>query len=163
MLKFRAFKEEDWSAIAAIFQEGIETKNATFDLEVPSWESWDKAHLPICRIAAEKEGQILAWAALSPISSRSVFQGVAELSLYVSSAYSGQKIGTQLLAKLISESENHGIWTLESRIFPENKASIKIHEDQAFRKVGYRECIGQMNGIWRDILVLERRSKVLPN
>ncbi|WP_457617830.1 N-acetyltransferase family protein [Lutibacter sp.] len=157
-LIFRVFDKNDWIKIAEIYREGIETRNATFQLEVPNWSDWDNSHLSECRIVAEVNNDIVGWAALSPISSRCVYGGVAEVSVYVSNRNSGQKIGTKLLSKLISESERNGIWTLQAGIFPENIASIKIHNNLGFRKVGYREKIGKMEGKWRDVILMERRS-----
>lgn len=160
---FRELKETDWKQVSKIYQEGLDTGNATFELNVPAWDEWDKGHIKECRIVAEIDNKVIGWSALSPISSRCVYGGVAEVSVYVSSKFTGQKIGTQLLEKLISASENNGIWTLQAGIFTENKGSIIIHERLGFRKVGYREKIGQMNGVWRDILLLEKRSKLVGN
>ena len=155
---FRVLNEIDWEPVSEIYQEGINTGNATFESTVPDWNAWDKAHLKICRFVAVINNTIVGWSALSPVSSRCVYGGVAEVSVYVSLKFSGQKIGTKLLERLIAESEAHGIWTLQAGIFPENKSSIIIHERLGFRQVGYRERIGQMNGIWRDNLFLEKRS-----
>ncbi len=158
-LKFRFFNKNDWKEISEIYKQGIETKNATFQLETPNWLDWNNSHLTSCRIVAELKDEIVGWSALSPISNRCIYGGVAEVSIYVSNNYSGQKIGTKLLEKLILESEKKGIWTLQAGIFPENKASLKIHSNLGFRKVGYREKIGKMNGKWRDTILIERRSK----
>lgn len=157
---FRELKKADWSQVSSIYQQGIDTGNATFQLDIPNWSDWNIGHLPTCRIVAEVDNEILGWAALSPVSSRCVYRGVAEVSIYVANRSFGKKIGTKLLDKLISESEKNGIWTLQAGIFPENKASLRIHEKLGFRKVGYREKIGRMNGIWRDTILLERRSDV---
>ena len=154
----REMKPDDWAGVAAVYKEGIATGNATFQQEVPTWESWDSSHVASCRIVAEVEGQVAGWAALTPVSGRCVYAGVAEVSVYVADRYRGRKIGARLLAKLIEESEREGFWTLQAGIFPENKASVKLHENLGFRVVGYRERIGKMNGIWWDNLVLERRS-----
>jgi L-amino acid N-acyltransferase YncA len=151
----------DWLQVAEIYREGIETGNATFQQDVPSWEEWDKSHIRTCRIVAEKEGVIAGWAALLPVSARPVYKGVAEVSVYVSEKYKGQKTGTQLLEALISNSEGNGFWTLQSSIFRENIASLKIHKNLGFREVGYRERIGKMNGVWRDTILLERRSSYI--
>ena len=151
--------KNDWSSVAEIYKQGIETGNATFEKEIPTWEKWNAEHLPDCRIIATIEDSVIAWAALTPVSERCVYAGVAEVSVYVSYNYQRLKIGTKILEKLISESEESGIWTLQAGIFPENKASIKIHENLGFRIVGLREKIGKMDGIWRDTILLERRSK----
>ena len=147
--------------IAEIYLQGIATGNATFQTTAPSWEEWDISHLPHSRIAAVVNDQIAGWAALSPVSSRCVYAGVAEVSVYVGKAYCGKGIGQKLLEALIEESEGHNLWTLQSGIFPENVASIRLHEKCGFRQIGYREKIGQMNGVWRDNIIMERRSKTV--
>ena len=158
-LLFRDLMEEDWKQVSKIYQEGLDTRNATFESNIPSWEEWNSGHIKECRIIAEIKNKVVGWAALSPVSSRCVYGGVAEVSVYVSSKYSGQSIGTKLLERLVSESEKNGIWTLQAGIFPENKGSIKIHERIGFRKIGYREKIGKMNGVWRNTVLLEKRSE----
>ncbi len=162
-LKFRNLLPSDWEQVAEIYSKGIKTGNATFELTVPSWENWNKSHLDTCRIVAETKNIITGWAALTPVSSRCVYGGVAEVSVYVHPQFFGQKIGSQLLEVLITESEKNDIWTLQASIFPENKASIRIHEKHGFRKIGYRERIGNMNGKWRDTVILERRSSIVGN
>ncbi|UZR99206.1 GNAT family N-acetyltransferase [Chondrinema litorale] len=159
-IEFTSMQPTDWQTVATIYKQGIDTGQATFQQEIPEWESWDKGHLQICRILAKSGGEIAGWAALSPISSRAVYRGVTEVSVYISPDFRGKKIGKKLLAKLIEDSEANGIWTLQASIFPENKASLKIHQDLGFRQVGYREKIGAMNGIWRDTILLERRSQL---
>ena len=159
-IEFTPMHPTDWKTVATIYKLGIDTGQATFQLEVPDWESWDKGHLQICRILAKSGNEIAGWAALSPISSRAVYRGVTEVSIYISPDFRGKKIGKKLLAKLIEDSEANGIWTLQASIFPENKASLKIHQDLGFRQVGYREKIGAMNGIWRDTILVERRSNL---
>ena len=159
-IELRPLKKEDWVAVAEIYRQGIETGNATFETEVPSWEKWNSAHLKSCRIVASRDNEIAGWAALTSVSGRSVYAGVAEVSVYVSDKYRGKKIGMRLLEALISESENEGIWTLQASIFPENNASLKIHEGLGFRRIGFREKIGRMEGTWRDTIILERRSKI---
>ncbi len=151
---------EDFPAVAKIYQEGIATGNATFQTTAPNWESWDKDHLQYCRFVAEnKAGEVVAWAALVPVSGRCVYAGVAELSVYVSKAARGLGIGRQLMEKLITESENNGIWTLQAGLFPENIGSMHLHLKTGFRQIGYRERVGQMSdGRWRDTLLFERRS-----
>jgi phosphinothricin acetyltransferase len=160
-LSFRPMKQEDWNSVAEIYRQGIETGNATFQRDIPTWEEWNSGHLKNCRIVAGNSNEIIAWAALTPVSGRCVYAGVAEVSVYVSNRYKGQKIGTRLLETLIIESEKEGFWTLQAGIFPENIASLKIHKNLGFRTVGLREKIGKMNGIWRDTVLLERRSKVV--
>ncbi|MFH1000603.1 MAG: N-acetyltransferase family protein [Bacteroidota bacterium] len=161
MIVFRELKKDDWEVVSRIYKEGIESGNATFQTEIPPWESWDKEHLKNCRIVAVLHNHIVAWAALTSVSGRCVYAGVAEVSVYVSNEFRGRKIGEQILGKLIGESEKEEIWTLQAGIFPENLASIKIHKNQGFREIGYREKIGKMNGVWRDTVLLERRSKTV--
>ncbi len=157
-LQFRSMLPADWNQVATIYKEGIETGHATFETIVPTWEQWNQVHIASCRIVAVKGNEVIAWAALSPISSRCVYGGVGEVSVYVGKAFSGQKIGLGLLERLVKASEDAGIWTLQAGVFPENKASIKIHENCGFRQVGYREKIGKQYGVWRDTVLLERRS-----
>ena len=157
-MKFRKLEKEDWPQVSSIYQQGLLTENATFEVDAPNWTDWNKGHLLTCRFVAELGNEIIGWSALSPVSSRCVYGGVAEVSVYVLDNYSGQKIGTKLLEQLIKESENNGIWTLQAGVFPENKGSLRIHEKLGFRKVGYREKIGKLKGIWRDTVLLERRS-----
>ena len=148
-----------WDAVKAIYLQGIATKQATFQTEAPSWEDWDKGHLPHLRYVLFIEDVVAGWAALSPVSERCVYAGVAEVSIYIHEDFRGRGIGKLLLQKLIEESEKHGIWTLQSGIFPENLSSIALHEKLGFRKVGFREKIGKMDGVWRDTVLMERRSK----
>ena len=152
---------DDWKNGSEIYRQGIETGNATFQQEIPTYTDWDNGHLKNCRIVAIKDNEVAGWAALTPVSGRCVYAGVAEVSVYVADKNRGHKIGHKLLEKLIIESENEKLWTLQAGIFPENIASLKIHEALGFRKIGHRERIGQMNGIWRDIILLERRSKLI--
>lgn len=156
---FRPMTADDWPIVAEIYKQGIETGNATFQQDIPTWDNWDKGHIKSCRIVALLENEIIGWAALSAVSGRSVYAGVAEVSVYISNKHRGKKIGTKLLDKLIGESEKNNLWTLQAGIFPENKASLRIHEELAFRNIGYREKIGKMKGIWRNTILLERRSK----
>ena len=150
---------EHWPAVKAIYEEGIATNNATFQTEAPEWAVWDQAHLPHSRLVALSDaGTVLGWAALSPVSARPVYAGVAEVSVYIAAGQRGRKLGETLLTALITESENNGIWTLQAGIFPENVASLRIHARCGFRQVGYRERIGQMHGIWRDTILVERRA-----
>jgi L-amino acid N-acyltransferase YncA len=154
-------KAEDWDRVTSIYQEGIATGNATFETDAPEWEEWDKSHLRDCRLVAKSEDLVMGWAALSPVSSRCVYQCVAEVSLYVTASARGIGIGKALLNALIKESEKAGIWTLQGGIFPENTASIALTKACGFRKVGHRERIGQINGVWRDVILMERRSNLV--
>lgn len=160
-IKLQPMNKNDWEEVSKIYQEGLDTGNASFETIVPNWSEWNKGHLKDCRIIAEIDNKIIGWSALSPVSSRCVYGGVTEVSVYVSSNFQGHKIGTKLLERLIVESENRGIWTLQAGIFAENKGSVLIHERLGFRKIGYREKIGKMNEIWRDTILLERRSKII--
>jgi L-amino acid N-acyltransferase YncA len=158
---FREITETDYPQIKEIFAEGIATRNATFQTEPPEWVEWNKGKLPYCRLAAVMENKVAGWAALSATSSRYVYRGVNEVSIYISNKYQGIGIGKRLLKALISESEKSGVWTLTALIFPENKVSIKMHIDLGFREVGTMERKGQMDdGTWRDVVLLERRSSV---
>jgi L-amino acid N-acyltransferase YncA len=149
---------EHWPSVKAIYESGIATGNATFQTTAPEWDEWDKGHVVACRLVAIENDQILGWAALSAVSGRCVYAGVAEVSVYVHPNARGKGVGDQLLRELIGESEKHGFWTLQAGIFPENAPSVRIHEKNGFRILGRREKIGQMNGKWRDTLLLERRS-----
>jgi len=159
-LSLEPMRREDWPAVRAIYLEGIATGNATFEQTAPEWEKWDAGHLAGARIVARSDDAILGWAALSAVSSRCVYAGVAEVSVYVAAAARGRGVGRELLARLIADSEAEGIWMLQAGIFPENVASIALHERAGFRIVGRRERLGQMNGRWRDVVLLERRSRV---
>jgi len=152
---------EDWPAVCAIYLEGIATGNATFEQTAPDWEKWDAGHLAGVRIVARSVGVVLGWAALSVVSSRCVYAGVAEVSIYVAERARGRGVGRQLMTRLIADSEAAGIWTLQAGIFPENVASIALHECAGFRTIGRRERLGQMNGRWRDVVLMERRSTVV--
>lgn len=149
----------DWPSVAAIYSEGIQTGNATFETKVPEWEDWDKGHIRSCRLVATVGEELAGWTALSPVSGRCAYAGVAELSVYVGQAFRGQGIGLALLEQLVSDSEANAFWTLQAGVFPENLGSIRIHEKCGFKIIGRHERIGQMDGIWRDTLLLERRSK----
>jgi phosphinothricin acetyltransferase len=149
---------EDWKSVRAIYLEGIATGDATFEKTAPEWAAWDGAHLPSCRLVACSQNGVVGWAALSPYSRRQVYAGVAEVSVYVGAAARGQGAGAALLGELLAQSERAGIWTLQAGIFPENIASIRLHQRFGFRVVGTRERIGRMNGRWRDVLLMERRS-----
>ena len=151
----------DWPAVRAIYEEGIATGHATFESSAPNWEEWDAGHLRQCRLVMARADAVLGWAALSAASSRCVYGGVAEVSVYVGASARGAGAGRQLLQALIAESERHAIWTLQAGIFPENVASVAVHQRCGFRVVGRRDRLGQMNGRWRDVLLLERRSPVV--
>jgi len=148
----------DWPAVAEIYKEGIATGYATFELEVPDYKHWDKAHLSSCRLVALVDQTVVGWAALSPVSSRCVYGGVAEVSVYIAMAQRGKGLGEKLLNQLIQASEEAGLWTLQAGIFPENAGSIQIHEKTGFRLIGKRERIGKLHGVWKDNLIYERRS-----
>ena len=149
----------DWAGVRAIYLEGIEAGNATFETEAPPWDAWDSAHLREPRLAArDRGGRVLGWAALTPVSGRCVYTGVGDLSVYVAATARGRGVGRALLEALIDASERAGIWTLQAGIFPENAASLKLHRRCGFREVGRREKIGKLKGVWRDVLLLERRS-----
>jgi phosphinothricin acetyltransferase len=147
-----------WPEVLRIYREGIATGNATFEAEPPSWEKWDSSPLPNSRLIAQEESKIRGWAALSPVSSRREYASVAEVSVYVAEAARGKGIGRSLLSALIESSEHCGGWTLQAGIFPENTASITVHQALGFREVGRRERIGKMGSTWRDVVLLERRS-----
>jgi phosphinothricin acetyltransferase len=148
----------DWDDVRRIYAEGIATGNATFETEPPSWETWDAAHLKDCRLVARDGESVVGWAALSRVSDRCVYGGVAEVSVYVAGSARGRGVGRALLAELVRASEDAGLWTLQAGIFPENAASIAIHHGCGFRTVGIREKLGKMRGAWRDVALLERRS-----
>ena len=150
---------EHWAAVRTIYEQGIATGHATFQTSAPEWTEWDSTHLKHSRLVAIENGQVIGWAALTPVSSRCVYAGVAEISVYIASDHRGKKIGQNLLKALIIDSERQGLWTLQAGIFPENTASLKIHENAGFRQIGYREKIGNMAGTWRDTVLLGKRSK----
>lgn len=158
--EIRPMQTGDADKVLEIFQQGINGGNATFDKVAPTWEAWDTKHFNLCRFVLEDENdQVVGWCALQPVSNRDCFKGVAEVSIYLDGSVQGKGLGTILLKKLILDSEEHDFWTLQAGIFPENKVSIAIHQKQGFRTVGTREKIGELNGQWRDIVLLERRSK----
>jgi L-amino acid N-acyltransferase YncA len=156
----RDLRPEDWPQVAAIYEEGIRTRNATFETAAPSWEAWDAAHSEL-RLVAEVDDGVAGWAALSPVSDRCCYRGVADESVYVAAGARGRGLGRALLAALILRSEEAGIWTLQAGIFPENGPSLRLHLGCGFRVVGVREAVGRLDGAWRDVLLLERRSKVV--
>ena len=149
-----------WPRVRAIYLEGIATGNATFETDAPSWEDWDRGHLPVCRVVAMLDDQVMAWAALSPVSRRQAYAGVAEVSVYVAAAARGRGLGSTLLRALIDMSEAAGIWTLQASVIPENQATLRLHARAGFRVIGRRERIAMHHGRWRDTLLLERRSPI---
>lgn len=158
-LSIRAMSEQDWPDVAEIYRQGIATGRATFQSEVPEYREWNASHLPICRLAAVDDGKVAGWAALSGVSSRCVYRGVAEVSIYIAEGKRKNGIGQRLLDALIAQSEKAGIWTLQSGIMEDNLASVRLHEKCGFRKVGYRERIGRdIGGQWRSTVLMERRS-----
>ncbi len=148
----------DWDDVRRIYAEGIATGNATMETAPPPWESWNEAHRPDCRLVARDGGRMLGWAALSRVSERCAYGGVAEVSVYVSQEARGRGVGRQLLEELVRASEEAGVWTLQAGIFPENAASLSIHQHCGFRVVGVREKLGKLGSAWRDVALLERRS-----
>lgn len=153
----------DWPAVREIYAEGIAGGNATFETVVPEWAQWDTGRLPICRLVARLDEQVVGWAALSPYSSREVYRGVAEVGIYIAEAAQGRGVGKALLTALVEESEKQGFWTLQAGILIENVASRRLHQACGFREVGIREKIGQLHGVWRDVVLMERRSKTIQN
>ena len=151
--------KEDWPAVKAIYEQGIATRRATFETEAPSWDTWDAGHLAEPRLVAERDGEVLGWAALSPVSRRPCYAGVVEESVYVAEQARGQGVGIALLGRICADAEASGAWTIQTSIFPENVASIELHRRCGFRVVGTRERIGQLDGSWRDTVLMERRSQ----
>ena len=161
-IQIRPLGRDDWDNVLAVYLEGIATGLATFETAAPSWARWDSAHLNFARLAAVSEENGLAgWAALSPVSSRSAYSGVAEVSVYVGSGFRGQGLGGMLLDQLVGASESNGIWTLQASVFPENVASLALHSNRGFRKIGFRERVAKLSGVWRDTVLLERRSQIV--
>jgi L-amino acid N-acyltransferase YncA len=154
-------RPEHWPGVARVYAEGIATEKATFETEVPPWEAWDSSHLPEHRLVALREGDVVGWAAVSPVSDRCVYGGVVENSVYVAAAARGQGVGQRLLEGLIASTEAAGIWTIQTGVFPENEGSIRLHERVGFEVIGRRKRLGKLNGEWRDVLLLERRSEVV--
>jgi L-amino acid N-acyltransferase YncA len=163
--RVRALAASDWAAVRAVYEEGLATGQATFQTETPSWELWDASHLSVARlVACLPDGpaeRVIGWAALSPMSRRHCYRGVAEVSVYIASDARGRGVGRALMDSLVHASEAAGIWTLWSSIFPENAASIRLHESVGFRILGRRERIAQLHGVWRDTVIMERRSDVV--
>ena len=166
-LRIEPMTPADWPAVRRIYADGIATGNATFETEPPDWDAWHRSRLPACRLVARppanapNRNTVLAWAALSPVSSRACYAGIAEHSIYVDAPQRGQGIGKTLLAALAAASEDAGFWMLQSAIFPENAASIAIHLACGFRIMGRRKRVAMLNGVWRDTVIVERRSRII--
>ena len=157
----RALSEADWPAVREIYAQGIATRNATFETEVPSWEQWDRSHLSDHRFVALRDDELVGWVAVSSVSDRCVYGGVVENSIYVDEQARGQGVGRLLLERLIASTEAAGIWTIQTGIFPENEPSLRLHERVGFELVGRRKRLGKLKGVWRDVLLLERRSDLV--
>ena len=159
-MNLRELRAGDWPAVRAIYEDGIRSGDATFETETPSWERWDAAH-PELRLVAERDGSVVGWAALSPASARDCYRGVGEVSVYVAAEARGDGLGRALLDDLVERSEQAGYWTLSAGVFPENEASLRLHKACGFREVGARERLGELGGVWRDVVLLERRSTLV--
>jgi L-amino acid N-acyltransferase YncA len=162
-LEIRDLRPGDWPEVAGIYAAGVATRNATFETAVPSWEEWDTRHLARPRLVAVESGAVVGWAALSPVSARGCYAGVAEVSVYVAPSRQGRGVGLALLEELVARSDAEGIWTLQTSIFPENHASLALHRRCGFRVVGMRERIARLDGVWRDTVLLERRARAVPS
>jgi L-amino acid N-acyltransferase YncA len=164
-IAIRQMVPEDWESVRSIYLEGLATGDATFETEAPSWEKWDESHLSVLRLVAVSStlGGVVGWAALSRVSSRAAYGGVAEVSVYVADNFRGKGIGKALLKQLVAQSEQQGLWTLQASVFPENIASLALHKICGFREVGTRQRIGVIHGTWRDTMLLERRSQIVGN
>ncbi len=156
-----AMTPADWPGVRAVYLDGIASGQATFETEAPPWEQWDAAHHPFARLVARRDGQVIGWAALSPVSRRGCYAGVAEVSVYVAASHRGRGVGRRLLEAVIVQSEQHGIWTLQGATFASNEASLRLQRACGFREVGRRERIARLNGEWRDTVLTERRSRVV--
>ncbi len=159
----RSLDDKDAVAVLDIYRQGLDSGEASFETEPPDWAHWQSKYHAFCRLVFERDGEVVGWAALAPVSARDCYRGVAEVSIYVASHYLGQGIGAKLMIALVEASENQGIWSLYSSIFPENQATLKLHLQNGFREVGTRERIAKRDGRWRDTLILERRSKKVGN
>ena len=160
-IQIKKMTANDWDAVRSIYEEGIATGNATLETNIPSWESWDAAHMKECRLTAKEDSIVTGWSALTPVSGRCVYAGVAEVSVYIGGNFRGRGIGKLLLEELIRSSEKQGIWTIQAGILKENTASIELHKKCGFKILGVREKLGKLNGLWRDIVLMERRSSVV--
>jgi L-amino acid N-acyltransferase YncA len=161
VLEIRSLTPDDWPVVEIIWRQGIDTRNATFETEPPSWETFDATRHREHRLVATLDGEIVGWAALAPVSRRPCYAGVAEDSVYVTAAARGNGVGKALMEALVAGADSDGIWTIQTSVFPENAASLALHERVGFRVVGHRERIAQLDGVWRDTLFLERRSPVV--
>jgi L-amino acid N-acyltransferase YncA len=159
-MNVRELRPDDWPTVRSIYEDGIRGGDATFETEAPSWEAWDAVH-PQLRLVAERDGTVVGWAALSPYSPRRCYRGVGNVSVYVGQAERGTGVGRLLLEQLVDRSERAGYWTLSAGVFPENEASLRLHHACGFRVIGVRERLGQLEGVWRDAVWLERRSTVV--
>jgi phosphinothricin acetyltransferase len=160
-IAIRPMLASDWEAVSTIYEEGIATGFATFEKDIPSYQSWNTAHMGPCRLVATENNTIMGWAALSSVSSRCVYGGVAEVSIYIGKDFRLRGVGRLLMEALIKESEAEGLWTIQSGIFPENEGSIELHKKAGFRFIGKRERVGKLDGVWKDNLLFERRSKIV--
>ena len=160
-MRIRKMRQEDWGSVQVIYLEGISTGAATFEGDCSGWEHWNASHRSDCRLVGKVGDQIVGWCALKPVSDRRVYSGVAELSIYLAANYQGRGLGKTLMKALIRESERTGIWTLQAGMFPENSASIALHKACGFREVGYRRRMGRLRGEWKDVVLMERRSRVV--
>ncbi|SDD23204.1 phosphinothricin acetyltransferase [Terribacillus halophilus] len=158
----RILEQRDWPAVKQIYQDGMDGGNATFETNAPDWEEWNKSKLPFGRLVANQDGIVTGWVALTPYSSREVYRGVADISIYIHPAYQGRGVGRKLMKKLLEICDQQGIWTVQASIFPENTASLALHKSCGFREVGIRERIGKLYGRWRDVMLLERRMTYDP-
>lgn len=156
--QIREMRHADWPAVRRIYEEGIESRVATFETSCPPWDEWNASHLAVCRLVGEDPTGVVGWAALSPVSDRCAYGGVAEVSVYVAATSRGQGVGTRLLEQLVEASEEAGLWTLQAGVFAENESSVRMHERAGFRIVGTRERLGRLGGAWKDVMLLERRS-----
>jgi L-amino acid N-acyltransferase YncA len=160
-MELQALRPDDWPAVRTIFEAGIATGDATFETAAPDWEDWDAQHLAEHRLVATDDGRVVGWTALAPVSDRCAYAGVAEDSIYVAPDAQGRGVGRALLAAVVASAEQGGIWTVQTGIFPENQASVRLHQACGFRVVGVRERLGRLHGRWRDVLLLERRSPTI--
>lgn len=160
-LRIEPLRPEHWEEVRRIYAQAIRARTATFETSAPSWKEWDASHLARGRLVAKRGGEIVGWAALSPVSDRCAYRGVAEVSVYVARDHHGQGIGSRLLEQLVETSEDLGIWTLQAGMFPDNEASVAMHGRSGFREVGIRKRLGKLEGEWRDVLLLERRSEAV--
>jgi L-amino acid N-acyltransferase YncA len=160
-VEFQAMRPGDWPAVRAIYEAGIDTGDATFETAAPDWPAWDAAHLAEHRLVARVDGRVVGWTALAPVSDRCCYAGVAEDSVYVAPEAQGRGVGRALLEAVVASAERGGIWTVQTGIFPENRASVRLHQACGFRVVGVRERLGRLGGRWRDVLLLERRSPAI--